>query len=340
MIRIANWLLTRRCNLQCGYCGISKHDNCIPPEYKNLKYYNDNEMNIEFVIESLKRLNKHNKDMFHIFYGGEPLLRDDLIDIIEFCNKEDINYTIISNCSNGIKNRLNEFFDKISYVKGFTISVDPILMSDFPNIEDDEYIKSFQSLYNIEPWMRIKISDMVAETTVSENNIQYLEKLLRMLYLFRISVDITFVDKKKSFYYDFSNIYDNLEMVEKNKKLEEFLGRMCNIYNDNIHMADILPNKIYNILPSNFDCELEKGIHTLTIDSDGSVRLCLRIRGVETPNNNLLNYIDKNGNTNDLLLENIKKDKQKYCLLCNWTCPIMSKIIEEDENKLNSLLHK
>jgi len=97
MIRIANWLLTRKCNLKCGYCAIVRDYENMPCMYPNVSYYIKNEMSTNVVLSVLDRLKQHNPNMFHIFYGGEPLLRRDLPTIINYCNDNDIEYTIISN---------------------------------------------------------------------------------------------------------------------------------------------------------------------------------------------------------------------------------------------------
>jgi len=75
MIRIANWLLTRRCNLKCSYCAIAMDYPKMPLEYPEMAHYSKYEMRTEIVLDYLERLKAHNPNMFHIFYGGEPLLR-------------------------------------------------------------------------------------------------------------------------------------------------------------------------------------------------------------------------------------------------------------------------
>ena len=90
MIRIVNWLLTRRCNLKCDYCAIVKNYEGKPNEYPDMAHYLQNEMTTSDVIDGLMKFQQHNSDIFHIFYGGEPTLRKDLPAIITFCNKNNI----------------------------------------------------------------------------------------------------------------------------------------------------------------------------------------------------------------------------------------------------------
>jgi len=94
-IHIVNWLLTRRCNLHCDYCRIIRNYKTKPKEYPDIMYYVKNEIPTDMVLSGLEKLKKHNSQCFHIFYGGEPLLRKDLFEIINYCNNNKIYYTII-----------------------------------------------------------------------------------------------------------------------------------------------------------------------------------------------------------------------------------------------------
>ena len=106
-----------------------------------------------------------------------------------------------------------------------------------------------------------------------------------------------------------------------------------------IHMKSIVLLDLYENLPAKYDCGLEKNIHNLTVDADGSVRLCLRIRGIQTPTMNLLEYVDDKGEMRPLLESHISQDKNKYCEGCNWTCVMMSKYISEHPEEFDDLNH-
>jgi MoaA/NifB/PqqE/SkfB family radical SAM enzyme len=341
-IRIVNWLLTRKCNLKCNYCAIVKDYNNMPSSYPPMGYYIQNEMSTQTVIDALGKFKIHNKDIFHIFYGGEPLLRKDLPEIINYCNTNNIHYTIISNNTPAVQPLLIRLFEKVEKVKGFTSSVDPVIFENC--IDADDRIKK-----SIEGFNRLKemkesglIDDVVAEITVMNNNQQYLHKLIKELSRIGIYSDITFVDIKKSPYYDFSNVEDETILV---KPTFELAKTLLDILNDDllVHMKDILLSKMFNTLPSNYDCELEKGIHNVTVDADGSMRLCLRIKGALTKHVNVLELFDNDKNlqlVNDKFVSLIKKDKSRYCRLCNHSCLMMSKYIDDTETGNDDLIHK
>ena len=167
-----------------------------------------------------------------------------------------------------------------------------------------------------------------------------LYKLVRMLSDNEISSDITFIDISKSPYYDFSNITDKSLLVWPSAHLADQLGKIHRDKSLDIHMKDILLRKMWGILPSDMDCEIEKNLHNISVDADGTIRLCLRIRGVYTPEStSLKNLIDDDGIILKSAFEAIKKDKKEYCKKCNHTCQIMSKVINDQNMGPAALVH-
>lgn len=336
-IRIVNWLLTRRCNLHCDYCAIVKNYDQMPPRYPGMNHYIKNEMSTDVVIKALGDFKKHNPEAFHLFYGGEPLLRKDLPDIINYCNENDIHYTIISNNTTEVQPLIKNLFDKTEYISGFTSSIDPIIGA-FGDPDKDRLRKTNEG------WKRLldmqakgKVKDVVAEITVMNDNVKRLPLLVEMLSDENIYSDITFVDIAKNKYYDFSNVTDPSQLVKPNWDLASILMDMYNDKSLLIHMTDVLFPAMFNTLPSNMDCGLEKGVHNITVDADGSIRLCLRIRGTLTPklyNVENLFDIDRNG-----FQDCISYDKRNFCELCNHSCLIMSKYIDESGDGEDDLVH-
>lgn len=341
-INIANILLTRRCNLACEYCRIAttKFDNYLfkPKEYPDAKYYIQNEAPTEKWIEFFDRLYKHNPDCFTILYGGEPfIVWEKLADIVNYLNKINGAYTIISSCNHEIKKLIYKFFDKVGRVKGFTASVDPYLHKyiassvnkiDRNALNDDELYKTFTGYSTLLELMRDGlVKDPVAEITCDCNTIFDLEETVKILSYNGICSDITVVDVSKNNYYDFSNIIDKRYLVHPTKEvIEVFESLQASDYN--IHMKEFLMEKLPGILPSNVDCELEKGMHNITIEPDLGLRLCLRIRGVYSTNHNGLQLFNEEGEFGEAFEEihaAMKADKESLCKGCSWSCVLMSK---------------
>ena len=338
MIRIVNWLLTRKCNLNCHYCAIVKDYDSKPEDYPDMAYYHKNEMGTQMILNALAKFANHNPDCFHIFYGGEPLLRKDIAEIIEFCHRHAIHYTIISNNTGNVTTLRDALIVNVGKLKGFTASIDPIFINDDVR-SSDRYRKSIEGLNSL---MQIKdlCDDVVAEITIMNEDIPYIHEAVKRLSHEGINCDVTFVDIAKSEYYDFSNLSDEGNLVEKN---EELAYQLMNILSDDtidVHMKNYLIPAIYKILPSDMDCEIEKDLHNVTIDADGSVRLCLRIRGVLTPTNVGVNdLLDSNGNLNKIAHRLIIQDKENLCERCNHTCQLMSKYLNDKNLDAGALLH-
>jgi len=334
-INIVNLLLTRRCNLDCDYCAITKDYENKPSEYPDMKYYKMNEMSTERVIEFLRKLKLHNPDVFIVIYGGEPLLVMGLSDIINYCNKENINYTIISNLTPQLDKKLNYLFENTDYIQGLSASVDPAVVYDTKHSDSDRTNKSVKGyLKLIELKNNSKIKDLVAEVTVLKNEVKYLPRLIKMISDFGINSDITFVDIAKTPYYDFSNISDPEALVEKTQEVRDVINEIID-KKYNVHMRDTLLPMIYEILPSELDCGIEQDLHTICVDADGSIRLCLRIRGILTPKEcNVENMFNDDYSISQRVRDLIKVDKNLLCKNCNHTCYIMPLL-----NDINGLVH-
>jgi MoaA/NifB/PqqE/SkfB family radical SAM enzyme len=332
-IRIVNWLLTRRCNLKCSYCRIVSDYENKPREYPDIGHFYKNEMSTKTVLEGLSKLKKHNPDCFHIFYGGEPLLRNDLPQIIAYCNSNDIYYTIITNNSNSVQKSLNDLLEKVE-VKGLSSSVDPLIFD--PNIskDNDRYKKCIAGFNRLKS-LKGKIKDLVAEITVDNDNVKYLYPLVKELSNNGISSSITFIDISKSPYYDFANVTDENVLVKPTKELSDIFKRIIDEKLD-VHMADKLLPKLFEILPSEYDCELEKNLTNITIDADGACRLCLRIGGRHTTSASVTNFLDYDGKINPLFLDLIKRDKKELCLRCNWTCVLHTNLSDNKDEILHT----
>lgn len=334
-IQIVSWILTRRCNLSCSYCAIVKDYEGKPLEYPNMNTYR--EMSTFYITETLSRIKLHNPNAFHLFYGGEPMLRKDLHHIINFCNEEKINYTIITNNSDEIQPLIEKLLSNVEYIQGITSSIDPMILDVNSEKETDRYKKCIAGLERLKKYTGV-IKDIVAEITVDNQSIDYLYDLVKMLTEMGISSDITTVDIAKNSFYDFSNVTDESMLVPKSEKVMEIFQRIIDDKLD-AHMAETLLPKIWEILPANLDCGIEKNLHNMTIDADGSLRLCLRIRGTITPNLKAHDSIMANGKLHPMYKSLIWEDKTHYCRGCNWTCMLMSQMISNEEDNVDNLIH-
>ncbi len=82
---MVSWYLTYKCNYNCIYCDIPR-------------LYSGEELDTVQIFRIIDELNTMGVGIIS-FCGGEPLLRDDLAEIINYCGFKDIDVQIISNGS-------------------------------------------------------------------------------------------------------------------------------------------------------------------------------------------------------------------------------------------------
>lgn len=97
---LVSWSLTNRCNHHCEYCGIWK-----------LKTNELSRDEVFFIIDELARCG--NKAI--AFTGGEPLIRDDIAEIIDHCSYKGI-YTKLTTNGSLVKDRIGGL-DKVGFVR-------------------------------------------------------------------------------------------------------------------------------------------------------------------------------------------------------------------------------
>lgn len=319
-IHIANLLLTRRCNLNCSYCGIIRDPK--NSEYDSIRKINSNELPLDGWLDIIYRLHANNPNIFLILYGGEPTLKSELDEIISYCNFLNISYTIVTNNTNFAFQKLLKISNDVE-IKGITSSVDPVLLS---TEQTDEIAKSKSGLMNLTEFKDKEVAkDLVAEITVTSKTLPYLYDTVKTLSENGIYSSITFIDPRKNQYYDFSNIDSSQvnDLVYNGPKVQEQIYNITTNKDFLVHIPNMVKD-LPSYLPANMYCDIYKNIHNVTIDADGKFRLCLRIRGPNLQNYKYFNIIKPHGKFYRSAKKLFKKDYKKCCDGCNWTCMLMS----------------
>lgn len=332
-IQIANILLTRRCNLNCHYCNIVKNYVGRPAEYKDMHHFYKNEHSWQEWAQVFDRLHTNNPDCFFILYGGEPFMHKEINDIVKYLKENSYLHTIISNNTPLIREKIKELYNYIGILPGFTASIDPELCVylDKKNVSDDDSVKKTIAGFKYLKYLKQNnyADDVVAEITVSSQNIDYLYRTVEILSENGIYSSITTIDDQKSNYYDFSNVKRGSEfLVQPDNKTRLIFDQIQKNKKLLVHMPELL-DKLYDTLPSRMKCDIYENIHNVTVDSDLTFRLCLRIAGVECGKLSVLDGIDEKGNVTDKMIQAFESDYNKYCLGCTWTCQLMSKYFSE-----------
>lgn len=323
-IHIANVLLTRRCNLSCSYCNIIRNYKNKPAGYPDMSHYKNNELSGDQWIEIFKRLKANNDKVFLVIYGGEPTMYEDFVKIIDFCNKNEIYYTVISNSTVMAREILYKTVEQIGPFRGLTASVDPIAWA--TDVEDDIVLKTNEGLENLTKMKADGLAeDVVAEITCLNESIDYLIPCVTELSSRGIFSSITTVDDQKSEYYDFSTVKSD-QLIQPTQKVKDIFNYIYDHASKGrllVHIPDMLDD-IYDALPSKNFCNLNEDIHNATIEPNGRFRLCLRVRGIDAANLPYEKVISEDGVLSEEFIQAIREDYESYCEGCNWSCVMMT----------------
>lgn len=353
---IVNWLITRRCNRRCSYCGIV-HDP-QNPALKRIMDINDNEMTFEDIKRSIIGMNKvyDHRKLFHIFYGGEPFLKRGFSEFLKWINSTPSMYTVITNGS--MQNEILRTFSEAGKYKGLTVSLDPMIMENTNNLNE---VKNNNALDVLRLNKSFGLTnDMVVECVFDKNNLKYAIPFLDMMSIEfpEVTVSISAYDYPKNDNYDFAlnptttqEYIDSMRLKPLNFDVNETFKKIIDgiqhkKYNIHLgHDTDFI-NKIQSTIDSTYMCEISyKTVEnepvefkTLTVDADGEFRLCLRISGDckrkvwEVYGEDDTRKINENTR---LLEKDFFSSYNKQCSGCAWTCPMM----DEHWSSLSDVAH-
>ncbi len=311
---IFNVLFTRKCNLSCHYCNIVKDYENSP--YKSVNKYE--ELPATVWMDFFNRMYDYfDGDVFFVLYGGEPTLYKDfdkLMSLLVEDEKLKYQYTIISNMTPFARVKISKYVDKLI---GLTASVDPI------SVDHDRSLKSKEGYnYLIEQKKKHPEMDVVAEIVVDKTNYSQLPELVRDLSQNGIWSSISTIENAKNKYYDFA-ITDKEFLIDKDdqKKIREII---ISLFKENylVHAPEAILHTLSNP-PMTTDCDVTD---TLSIEPDGGLRLCLRIKGVESAKFTINDLPEKF----EQFWKMCKIDKSNYCEGCTWTCPHMINVVHMD----------
>jgi len=311
-IRIVNWLLTRRCNLRCHYCGIVKN---VPPNLNEVDH-----IGIELALHILEAKWKP----FYILYGGEPFVRDDIECILmHFMTKAYDRFTIYHNGT--MPEKVYKIVSRLELPR-LTTSVDPVSKDKHRDLKSQKGIQLLDKVKHI-------VKDRVATITIDKTNYDKLIDTVEMLTDMGIVSNITTFDPPGTTYYDFS-----VSSSEEVERLSLYPHHIKDIFAEIkeralngellVHYPELL-DVIVESLPRNYRCS--KPWSSLTIDADLSLRLCLRIGARDKLRMNVFDLVRLD---QDTVVDTFRSVQNTCCNGCVWTCIMMS------ENSLDVRKHK
>jgi MoaA/NifB/PqqE/SkfB family radical SAM enzyme len=173
----AQLIVTRRCNLSCGYC--SEFDNFSDPVPTS---------DLKERIDALHRLHSANITML----GGEPLMHPDIAELVAYAGRRS-NTSVVTNgflLRNGVIESLNE-----AGLNNLTVSVDTL------HADPSRYIqKSFRSLKTrLERLQRLAKFDVHVTAVLCESSKDDFKQLRREIEAFGFRMSVNLIHNSKGY---------------------------------------------------------------------------------------------------------------------------------------------
>jgi len=303
-------LPTRKCNLKCSYCNI--HDQHFP-----------NELNWKQWVDNLKSLHEKIPSIgFTILLGGDVTTwGDDLPKFTKEMSKVGLPFAFTTN---GVL--LDEtFLKKLKETATTSVSVSLDTLKN--RADKHENIKSNTTMALLPMMNRLGFKDLHCTVTVDSTNLEEVPAIIKYLTSQKTYAEITPMLFGKSVAYDYTSSYWNLRyrlFTEKDKeRIDAVMARIVAMKKEGylIHNTDafLLRWSTYGIR-QHWKCRYPIG---LVADADGSMRLCLQIKGDRVTKHNIgsLDF--------DKFLEDWHEDYLDNCQGCYWNCSYESKYVYE-----------
>ena len=160
---IVRWDITSRCNFHCNHCYAS-----------SLYRENMDELSFHEIKQIINNMKEPGVDSI-AFYGGEPLLREDLKNIIEYCNKNNIKSYVVTN---GLI--LDKVIDDLidTGVDGIAVSIDGSSNKTFKKIRNNNSFDKI--LTNFKILKEKGVRSRVINTVLMKENINELEEFIKL----------------------------------------------------------------------------------------------------------------------------------------------------------------
>lgn len=318
--------LTEKCNLNCKYCYEKKKNKDI--SFENIKNLVDYEM---------KRKEKYS---IIIFYGGEPLLKKDIIkDTINYINSKKSEtkfyYGITTNGTllddDFIKYMKENKFINIGY------SIDGMKETQDLNRVTSDGKGVFDIVEKNAKKLLKTFDSVVAMSVITKNNLEHLSENVEYL----IEMGFKYINLLLDYSQDWQD--DDLNEIRKqyNQIAQIYANKILQEHDVEIMLID---DKIRTYIEDGYNCneDCRLGVKTINVGTDGNFYPCMQfVNDKKFIIGNCKNGIDLKVREN--LIKASKKENKicKKCTIrkrCKHTCGCRNYILTNDINELSPII--
>jgi MoaA/NifB/PqqE/SkfB family radical SAM enzyme len=255
---IFHFLTTLKCNCNCETC-----------------LWKNNNIKNELSLEEIKRIYLEAKEagfLVSILWGGEPLVRKDIVDIIKFI-KNEAHFTIVGIVTNGwaLPEKIYEFGNDLDFV---------LISIDSPKREEHDRIRGLNGLYDkiIESIHIIKkkypFISLQFSFSISRYNINRIEEMINFSDELQIPVAFNVINTIRHY-----STGDVDEKGEYSASDQEISDAFVKILEAKQNKSDILNSELYlkHFIggKKSYQCHAKKVF--MFVSSNGDVENCLQL---------------------------------------------------------------
>lgn len=308
--RSVQMAVTYICNLKCLHCDI----------WKNKK---TEELQCGQWLEIFKKL----KDWLGPFRldisGGEPFLRKDIFELVDFCDRNEIQTVLTTNAT-----LLNsELIRKLSHIKSLTLNIS----LDGVNADTHNYLRNMEGTYDkvMDTFMEFKRNNRACHITMATiimgYNIEEIMSLIKKLIVDKLADAINFQALDHNFHAPYSaKWFKEYELWPTEHKKEIFLNILdglirikkagAPIYNP-VKQLELMRDYFDNPEESITKAECNSGNVNFIMNPNGDVLLCWNM----DPIGNIMNDAPEN-----IWHSSLAGERRKQMLKCIRTCRILN----------------
>jgi MoaA/NifB/PqqE/SkfB family radical SAM enzyme len=175
----ALYLVTKRCNFRCTYCYAESNDriNSIAPD----------DLDFAQNVELLKIMRKDVSNLY--FSGGEPLLRNDMVDILKTCRE--LNYHVLSLTTNGILlPKKPEIVDYLDYLAISLDTLDEAKNDKLSGVRAGTTARLIQIIKDFAAVQKEKGFTLLINAVIGEHNIPDIYDLMEFCFTHNIGISV------------------------------------------------------------------------------------------------------------------------------------------------------
>jgi len=306
MFRMVTVFITRACSIKCPHCLVWKRRLETRPAEYWYRVYN-------YVW---KKIGRH----IHIsMIGGEPLEYEELEKLICLLGYE--NYSITSN-SISLSEEMAERFVKCG-LPNWSVSID--MPEDIGDVRDKAGFRA------IRIFRKLGVDDLHVTVTIYPWNVKYLRRLFGELKALYVYIEPTFASWSNAPWYD---SFPSSGLVYTNDMVREIrLAVREELYGyEKFHgVKSMFEEDLEVMLNNRWFCKYP---HSVTVDENGSMRMCRDVPGRRVKKYDLIKAVDRWDDYVDSWL----LDKEEFCAGCNWDCMYQSNKMADVFTHINTFM--